>query len=540
MWDSHDGGQTWARIATVAGGTNLVDGIWLADGALLTAALGQGVWRSEDGGRSWFPAAAGLPADIRALASHPSRPGTIWAAAGSLGGDGGATPGGVWRSDDGGRSWSASSAGLDASTSVDGSADHTARYHAIAVALSDPAVLMTSNVAFGGESVHRSVDGGTTWTEVLDDGAFRRPVTAYSTPVGAEAIAIDPSNASRAILGNAEYLLATADAGATWDDLTSDLRADGTFSGRGYSGLVANRVVIDPARPETVVLCGFDGANPLVSIDGGRGWRRPLTSWDRWGGCHDASPASDGGGWWALLGQAGTFNGVAWFEPRSGQWRGFTGSGLPERGSYVGDLGAIEAVQAPDGSQVVLVSLGGSVYRSADEGSSWQAITNVPAATDLEDDPGRPGLVHVATTVGVWSSADAGLHFAHLPGSPSGATRLAVTGGALYAVGFRQGDAGLHRRTPTGAWERLLADPLVADVAADPRDPAHLVAVVNDHPYHDRIASAGVLRSLDGGATWAPEVEGLPLTRVAAVAFDPERPARVIVGTFGRGYFVAG
>src|SRR5690606_3554788 len=65
VWESRDAGATWARLSTVAGGTNLVDGIWLGDGALLVAALGQGVWRSEDAGRSWSPAASGLPGDVR-------------------------------------------------------------------------------------------------------------------------------------------------------------------------------------------------------------------------------------------------------------------------------------------------------------------------------------------------------------------------------------------------------------------------------------------------------------------------------------------
>jgi hypothetical protein len=107
-------------------------------------------------------------------------------------------------------------------------------------------------------------------------------------------------------------------------------------------------------------------------------------------------------------------------------------------------------------------------------------------------------------------------------------------------VGFREGDVGLHRLTAAGAWELLLADPLVADVAADPADPAHLVVAVNDHPYHDRVASTGVLRSRDGGASWAVEVAGLPVTRVASVAFDPAGGSRVLAGTFGRGYYATG
>lgn len=540
IWSSRDGGQTWARLATVAGGTNLVDGAWLADGTLLVAALGRGVWRSEDSGATWAASSSGLPADVRALASHRASPGTVWASVGSAAPGGGAAPGGVWRSDDGGATWSPSSVGLSADASVEGSPDHTAHYDALVVAPSDPAVLMTSNVAFGGEAVYRSVDGGATWTEVLVDRGFRRPVTAYSTPVGAEAIAIDPTDAGRVLLGNAEYVLESTDGGVSWDDLTSDLRSDGTFSGRGYSGLVANRVVFDPARPEVAVLCGFDGANPLVSIDGGSGWRKPLSDWDRWGGCHDASPAADGV-WWVLLGQAGNFNGVARFDPRSDVWKAFTGGDLPERGEQVGELGAIEATVAADGTPVVLVAVGGELLRSSDEGASWTTVSGLPAVRDVQSDPARPGSTYLATTDGVWSSTDAGIGAEPMPASPRSATRLALTGGALYAIGFRQGDTGLHRLSADGgSWAQLLSDPLVADVAADPAEPGHLIAVLNDHPYHDRVTSAGVLRSLDGGTTWTAEAAGLPVTRVAAVAFDPAIPGRALIGTFGRGFYTSG
>lgn len=535
VWESGDGGATWARLSTVAGGTNLVDGQWLGDGALVVAALEGGVWRSEDGGRTWA-AGAGLPADVRAVASHPSGPRTVWAAVGSSLPGGGAAPGGVWRSDDGGATWAGPLAGLGSRASLEGSPDHTARYDAVVVAPSDPNVLLTSNVAFGSEAVYRSTDGGWTWATVLDDAGFGRPATAYSTPAGAEALAIDARDPARAVLGNAELVLRTTDGGRTWDDLTSDARAGGGFAGRGYSGLVANRVVADPAQPGTLVLCGMDGANPWLSSDGGASWRKPLASWDRWGGCHDATPAG-GGVWWALLGQSGRFNGVARFDASTGEWRVATGAGLPERGEYVGDLGAVEAVTGADGAPVLLVSLGGGLLRSVDDGRSWQPVEGPARVTDLEDDPRRPGLVYVATGSGVWASEDAGAHVAALVGSPAGVTRLALTGGRLYAAAFRQGDGGLHRLTGPGAWEQLLADALVADVAADPADPAHLIAVLNDHPYHDRVASAGVLRSLDGGRTWAVEVAGLSVTRVSTVAFDPAVPGRALLGTFGRGFY---
>jgi|SRR5882724_3512802 len=52
--------------------------------------------------------------------------------------------------------------------------------------------------------------------------------------------------------------------------------------------------------------------------------------------------------------------------------------------------------------------------------------------------------------------------------------------------------------------------------------------------------SGGVLRSLDGGATWAPAGNGLPpLNEVLAVAVDPIIPARVYAWVQAGGLFVS-
>src|SRR2546428_10090459 len=65
-------------------------------------------------------------------------------------------------------------------------------------------------------------------------------------------------------------------------------------------------------------------------------------------------------------------------------------------------------------------------------------------------------------------------------------------------------------------------------------------------PRHTRTIYAGntdggVLRSLNGGATWAPASTGLPPSgEVLAVAVDPQIPARVYAWGRGGGLFVSG
>jgi hypothetical protein len=138
----------------------------------------------------------------------------------------------------------------------------------------------------------------------------------------------------------------------------------------------------------------------------------------------------------------------------------------------------------------------------------------------------------------VYVSDDAGITFHLLPGSPPDAERMTFdrASGALYATVWRNAGAGLWRLAG-GSWTPLLQEHTTFDIAVDPRDPAHLLVATNDHPFHDRVRSVGMLRSIDGGATWVPANDGLPLLRVAAVGFDPADPDRVVVGTFGRGFF---
>ncbi|MET1039149.1 MAG: exo-alpha-sialidase [Aeromicrobium sp.] len=74
-----------------------------------------GVFRSDDAGRSWHPISAGLPADFGfPIVAHPHRPGTIYVYP-LLGGDQRFSPGGkpaVWRSTDAGETWEETGPGL--------------------------------------------------------------------------------------------------------------------------------------------------------------------------------------------------------------------------------------------------------------------------------------------------------------------------------------------------------------------------------------------------------------------------------------------
>jgi len=237
---------TWAVIGPEGGAMLAL----AAEPGTSTAYAGSGgVWKTTDG-RTWARASTGLTGIVRALATHPSTRGTVFAA----------TDDGLYRSTDGAATWELLS-GL-----VVPSADPVGQYvpystHGITAVAVPPRVTARSpagTILAGtdGTGLWRSTDGGARWERAalapattVDAIAFdpRRPDVAYATGV--------ESAGSRWI--GAVYR--STDGGVRWSRTTL----------QGQQEL--REVFVDPAFPD-VVYAGGHGL--FESRDGGATWEK--------------------------------------------------------------------------------------------------------------------------------------------------------------------------------------------------------------------------------------------------------------------------
>ncbi|MBC2838299.1 glycosyl hydrolase [Robiginitalea sp. SC105] len=231
VWRTDDGGRTWENISDgyfggsigaveiaesdpnviyVGGGEQTVRG---------NVSSGYGVWKSVDAGKTWKE--AGLPKSrhIPRLRVHPKNPDIVFAAV--LGNIYKPTQDrGVYKSTDGGASWRKVLYANDLTGAVDLTFDPT-----------NPRILYAStwrvqrtpySLSSGGDgsALWKSTDSGETWTEISKNEGFPKDT------LGIIGVAVSPVNSQRvfAMVENKEKggLYRSEDGGATWNLINDD------------------------------------------------------------------------------------------------------------------------------------------------------------------------------------------------------------------------------------------------------------------------------------------------------------------------------
>jgi photosystem II stability/assembly factor-like uncharacterized protein len=258
----------WRSIGPYRGGrVTAVAGVSGQPKVFYMGATGGGVWKTEDGGLNWKPISDGFfkTGSVGAIAVAPSDPNVIYVGMGEACVRGNFSHGdGVYKSEDGGKTWK--HIGLD----------DTRQIGRIRVHPNNPDLVYVAALGhvFGPNEqrgIFRSKDGGKTWEKILyvDDktGAVdlaMDPTNPRILFAGFWQVKRTPYSLESGGPGSGLYK--STDGGDTWTKLTKGLP-------KGIKGKIG--VTISPVRPERVwAIIEAEDGGVFRSDDGGESWKR--------------------------------------------------------------------------------------------------------------------------------------------------------------------------------------------------------------------------------------------------------------------------
>jgi photosystem II stability/assembly factor-like uncharacterized protein len=575
VWKTTTGGQSWTQLFDTIGtesiGSILMengnpDHIWVGTGEAFAGCLdyfGLGLFYSSDGGATFEPrngsGDTAMPLSfVTALAQSPGDPNVlIVGGQGHCNSNGGATGGGLYRTADGGATWTMVFAAGSGSRDV----------------IFDP---RDPNIVFAqlrSKGIYKSTDAGLTWN-VLATGLPVNSAAAYGR------LAMSPSNPDTmyALLGPSSgaslTLYRTDDAGATWATVNAD-----ACEGQCYYNLTLD---VHPTDPETILVGTI---RPALSTDGGTNLNILTSGWGQSQDVHQDTHivrfsknngntfwvGSDGGLWRSDDGGGSFFNcnsnleitqfyDIALDPADPDRIYG----GAQDNSSSVraddelwnvtlvtGD-GFMNAVDANDADRVFQTSYpsgGAALYLSASHGdpNTFQSVSH-SGQNAADPFPWVTPLVTGGDYVFVGSNrvyrsqtGDVGnaYSWSDISGSITGSNAQSIS---ILMTANDPIDGSLRMYAGTGngkVWtspDASIATPVftditqsypggnVSDIAADPTDVTRVFVT------RSVFADPHLLRSVDG-ADWEGIGSGLPGVPANSVAIDPIDTNRIFVGT---------
>lgn len=251
IYCSDDTGLTWRLIsAGQLPADAIVRDIELQPGnsQIILVATQRGIFRSDDAGQSWAASSQGLPhVNVEELAFAPSSPAIVYASLQTTARDDKPFDGGVCRSADAGKTWrTVNGEGMPSRVGASGQSPYmTSQIKELAIDPRDPNLVYAGSRSWVTAGVYKTVDGGQHWTRITRQ--HYDPATRRTYPGG---------------------LFASRDPGRNWNRLL-DFR-------------FVQTVAVSPANPRVLYVGTNDhpyhdayvAEGLLQSRDGGLTWQR--------------------------------------------------------------------------------------------------------------------------------------------------------------------------------------------------------------------------------------------------------------------------
>lgn len=531
---------------------------------------GNGVYRSTDGGVSWSNIGLTGTDRIGRIAIDPTNANRVFvAAAGSLFVPGGNR--GLYRTTDGGSTWQLVLAGSTTTTGAIDVAIDPSNPNRVYAAMWDHQRLANGRVYGGvGSGIYRSTDGGGTWTRLAGG------LPASSSNLGRMGIAVAPNSPSRLYAiaadttGNFLGFWTSTNSGDAWTKITN---TSALSSSQSTYGWWFGRIWVDPASATHVFVAGV---SMVESTNAGSSWSsssavhsdQHALVWDP-GSAGRVYIGNDGGvyrsqsngsvtGSWTK----GTYQPFNQFYTvavsRQDSTRVLGGAqdngslrswGTPSWNSINGGDGTTSLIDPNTQNNVYVCSQNGACRRSTNGGTSTSAFGSTTSSrrnwlTPVVFDPNNPAIMYYGgerlnrSTNNAQTFTVISPDLTHGNGGINGyvygtITTIAVakSNAATIYVGTDDGRVWITRNTGS-TWTEITAGLPTRWITRIAVDPANAdLAYVTVSGYRNGDSLAHVFKTTNGGGTWTDISGDLPDAPVNDLVLDPATSTTLFVGT---------
>ena len=489
---------------------------------------GGGVYKSYDGGETWTEINEGITVlDAWDIIIDPTNPQILYV---------GTFHGGIFKTNNGGSTWQDVTDGITTNQVWD-----------IAINPINPQTIYVAT----GDGIFKTTDGGNTWN----------PKNEGITNLWIGSIILDPTNPDVLFAGNwlsgTNWLYKSTNGGDTWFNSSSGLDSTAAITS----------ITIDPVN-SSIVYVGTD-VGVFKSTDAAKGWieskQGVINPYIRdlaidpadhnilyaatWGGLLKSFDAGDS---WTLISQdfitrfvktvtfdpsnshtiyAGVFGGIYKSNDAGESWDFY------DNGLIMDVIVALRSIAIdPTNSKIIYVgTYGGGFSKTVDGGCSWYSING---ETGIIDAPwANPGIVvnyenpqilyGGVEHLGTYKSYDAGKNWVHksegLTNRVMDRIRLDPVNPEILYLATRGGVF----KSVDGAdnWYPInegLPDYWAGDVIVDPLNPKIIYVALRNN---------GIFKSINGGDSWFSRSAGISDLATECLEIDPSNTAIIYTGT---------